>query len=76
MLTVKQVAERLGVCERTVYALVASGALMHYRIGSGRGVIRVSDEALRHYLETCRGATTRPERPRRRTTRKLRHITL
>ena len=49
-MTVKQVAERLEVSTATVYSLVAGGKLRHYRVGNGRGVVRVSDEQLAEYL--------------------------
>lgn len=50
MFSVIQVAERLGVSVACVYALVESMELAHYRIGMGRGTIRVSDEQLQAYL--------------------------
>src|SRR5690349_15084436 len=34
LLTVREVAERLGVCRATVYAMVERGALPHVRIGN------------------------------------------
>jgi excisionase family DNA binding protein len=48
--SVDQVAKRLGVSLACVYALVESKELAHYRIGMGRGTIRVSDEQLQAYL--------------------------
>jgi excisionase family DNA binding protein len=48
--SVNQLAERLGVSAACVYALVESKELAHYRIGMGRGTIRVSDEQLQAYL--------------------------
>ncbi len=53
-LTVKQVAERLGVSPSQVYALCASGKLLHHRFGVGRGAIRVTEEQLALYLEATR----------------------
>ena len=47
---VREVAERLEVSVATVYALVASGKLKCYRVGMGRGCIRVSAEQLAEYL--------------------------
>jgi excisionase family DNA binding protein len=49
--TVKQTATRLEVSMATVYGLVASGKLKHYRIGNGRGVIRIAEEHLAAFLE-------------------------
>lgn len=77
MLTIRDVAERLGISPSTAYALVESHRLPHHRIGVGRGVIRVSEAQLTAYLDTTkqereapRPAVPKPSRPR------LRHITL
>ena len=54
-LTVKQVAERLGVSASQVYALCASGKLPNRRFGNGgRGAIRVSEEQLAEFLEATK----------------------
>jgi excisionase family DNA binding protein len=50
-MTVKQAAEKLEVSQATVYALVASGRLRCYRVGMGRGCIRITDEHLAEYLK-------------------------
>jgi excisionase family DNA binding protein len=50
-MTVKQAADKLEVSQATVYALVASGRLRCYRVGMGRGCIRISDEHLAEYLK-------------------------
>lgn len=34
---VRDAATRLGVSQKTIYGLVESGALAHFRIGNGRG---------------------------------------
>ncbi len=52
-MNVRQTAARLEVSVATVYSLVASGKLKHYRIGNGRGVVRISDE---HFEEFLKGA--------------------
>jgi excisionase family DNA binding protein len=49
-MTVKQVAARLEVSTATVYSLVGCGKLACYRIGTGRGVVRISEEQLSAYL--------------------------
>jgi excisionase family DNA binding protein len=49
-LTVKQVAERLGVAPATVYSLCGGRKLKHQRIGLGRGVIRIREEDLAGYM--------------------------
>ncbi|MEW4569549.1 helix-turn-helix domain-containing protein [Tautonia sp. JC769] len=47
---VREAAQRLDVSPGTVYALVASGRLRCYRVGMGRGSIRISEEHLAEYL--------------------------
>lgn len=56
MLTVKQVAKYLGVSLGAVYALCAQGLLSHFRVGTGRGAIRIALEDLRAYLDRRRYA--------------------
>jgi len=68
VLTVKQAAERLGVSSQVVYALCASKALRHSRVGLRRGTIRISEEALAQYLKgrevgTAAPPPTPPPRP-------------
>lgn len=46
MLTVKQAAQRLDVSKSLVYALCAEGRLKHYRVGIGRGTIRIDESDL------------------------------
>lgn len=53
-LRVKTIAKALRVTDATVYAEIASGRLPSYRIGTGRGTIRVSRVAFAQYL-TDRG---------------------
>ena len=55
-LTVRQVARRLNVDDRTIYSLCSSGALAHHRIGNGRGTIRIMPEDLNRFLERSRVA--------------------
>lgn len=50
-LTVKFVAERLGISRAQVYSLISSGKLPCHRFGNGRGVLRVSEEQLAAFLE-------------------------
>jgi excisionase family DNA binding protein len=74
VLTVKQVAERLNVSLSTVYGLVSHGKLRARRIGTGRGAIRVSEDALQQYLDasvseathaaSTAAPTNRPQRGR------------
>jgi excisionase family DNA binding protein len=53
-LTVKFVAERLGISRAQVYALIANGKLPCHRFGNGRGAIRVSEEQLVRFLEATK----------------------
>jgi excisionase family DNA binding protein len=74
MLTVPEVAGYLRVSRSLVYQLTESGRLPTYRVGMGRGAVRVSKEDLSRYVESCKHETgetvVRP--PRRR--EKLRHL--
>ena len=78
MMTIKDAAERLHVSEKTVRNLLKAGRIAHHRIGAGRGVVRITAEALDRYLAECevkeRDSSSTP--PRRRQRRKLRHIKL
>lgn len=58
MLTVGQVAERLNVSLGTIYAACQSGRLRHYRIGRGRGAIRITEEDLQLFVESGSKAST------------------
>jgi excisionase family DNA binding protein len=49
-MTVRDAAKRLEISPATVYTMVASGRLRCYRVGNGRGVIRISEEHLATYL--------------------------
>ena len=60
LLTVKQVAARLGVSAATVYGLCERRELHHVRVANA---IRVSPDALEAFLRTM--AAARPKRPRR-----------
>ena len=56
MFKVAQIAERLNCSESTVYQLIETGALRHYRCPG----IRISEEQLQAYLqETERGTVSR-----------------
>lgn len=66
-MTVKQAAQQLQVCSGSVYGLLLAGKLKCYRIGSGRGVYRISDEHLREYLAAAeRGVVAEKSPPARR----------
>jgi excisionase family DNA binding protein len=53
-LTVRQVAERLQVSTAVVYQLCAGRKLVHHRVGSGRGTIRIAEEDLAAFVEGCK----------------------
>lgn len=77
MLTVRQAASRLNVSEKTVRNLVSCGKLAHHRIGAGRGVIRISEQALNQHLADSEvRESSPPTSPKRRERRTLRHISL
>jgi excisionase family DNA binding protein len=57
---VPEVASRLDVSASMVYALCASGRLPHVRVGLGRGTIRISEEDLKVFLESCRADRPAP----------------
>ncbi|GAA2838473.1 hypothetical protein GCM10010441_73540 [Kitasatospora paracochleata] len=50
-LRVKDVAKALGVSNETAYREVASGRLPSYRVGTGRGTIRIPRDGFRAYLK-------------------------
>ena len=75
LLTPREVAERLKVSLSTVYGLVESGKLACYRIGLRRGAVRVSEEDLAAYLESCHHSQV-IERQRAVRRVKLKHIRL
>jgi excisionase family DNA binding protein len=54
LLSVQQVASRLGISRGSVYELVKTRRLAAHRVGSGRGTIRISEGDLRDYLGRCR----------------------
>lgn len=74
LLTVEAVAEVLCCAKSTVYELVALGKLAGFRIGPRRGGVRISEDDLLAYLESCRQGP--PEQKPRQRTPKLRYIRL
>ena len=67
-MNVREAAKRLEVSASIVYGLCAQRRLPHVRVGLGRGTIRISEDDLKSFLETCR-----PEPPARPA---LKHIKL
>ena len=74
LLTVRDVAQVLRVSANCVYELVSSGKLVCYRVGIGRGAIRVRRVDVDAYLTACRmeKGEEAPRLPRPR----LKHLTL
>jgi excisionase family DNA binding protein len=74
LLTVREVAEVLRVSANCVYELVSNGKLVCYRVGIGRGAIRVRRVDVDAYLTACRmeKGEQAPRLPRPR----LKHLTL
>ena len=60
-LTVKQVAERLGISEALVYVWIEGGDLPCYRLGGKgkRGTIRVAEADLTAFLEARKSKAER-----------------
>ncbi len=48
-LTVKQAAERLGVCKKTIFRRIASKELPAYK--DGPKTLRISEDDLKEYME-------------------------
>ena len=59
LLKVKQVAQRLNLSIAKTYGLLNGGAIAHFRID---GSLRVSEEALAAYLESCKSEAAAPKR--------------
>lgn len=60
---VKDVAARLEVAPGTVYLLIAQGLMPHYRVGTGRGHIRITEDQLQQYLDANERNKIRPAQP-------------
>ncbi len=53
-LSVAEAATKVGCSQRTIYRLCRDGGLPHYRVGVGRGVIRIRFTDLQQYQRACR----------------------
>jgi len=62
LLTVKQVAEKVGVSESLVYEWCNDGLLPHYRFGKPgrRGKIMVDPDELDGFIASCRHEAKTP----------------
>jgi excisionase family DNA binding protein len=56
-MSVKQAAERLGVSPSLIYSLCAARKLRHFRVGVGRGTIRIPDDALEEVMKVTAAKT-------------------
>ena len=72
LISVADVAERLNVSNACVYRIVQSGKLPCHRIGNGRGTVRIAEEDLAEYLNTCR--VEKSNRAPRLSRSRLKHI--
>lgn len=52
---VSEIAARLRCSLSNVYNLIAAGKLRCYRVGRGRGAIRVSERHIQEYLDSSEG---------------------
>jgi excisionase family DNA binding protein len=74
LLTAREVAAMLRVSANCVYDLIAKGKLACYRVGVGRGAIRLRRSDVEAYLDACR-KEKREEAPRMPRAR-LKHLTI
>jgi len=72
LLDIKQAAEVLSISTSLVYQLVESGQLRAFRVGTGRGILRIRIEDIQAYLDDCQIETA--EEPMRAPRPKLKHL--
>ena len=75
--SVQEVAKLLGISSSLVYALVQKNRLPTYRIGTGRGAIRIADDDLREFLRRSRTEiepTAKKKRKQSSRRKPLRHL--
>ncbi|MEO6088867.1 MAG: helix-turn-helix domain-containing protein [Umezawaea sp.] len=56
MYRVKAVAKMLDVSVATIYRAIESGALRALKVGTGKGALRVPEDAIQEYVTTCQQA--------------------
>lgn len=56
MFRVKAVAEMLDVSVATIYRAIESGTLRALKVGTGRGALRIPDDAVADYVKACQEA--------------------
>lgn len=74
LMKVAEVARRLNCSEGLVYAAIAAGELLHYRLGRGQGGIRVSEAQLAAFLTGREKGDPRATAPQPRHRIRLRHL--
>lgn len=75
LLTVKELAGYLGLSLPETYKLLQSNAITHYRVGAGRGAIRIRESDVESFLEKRKqGRTVVIPPPRRPSQSPLKHI--
>jgi len=53
---VKAVAEMFDVSVATIYRAIESGALQALKVGTGKGALRIPDDAIQEYVTACQQA--------------------
>ncbi len=76
MLSVKQAAEKLGVSVSLTYSLITGRRIRHFRVGNGRGRIRIPEEAIGEYLARVTFAPEQEDPPLAPVRVKLKHLRL
>lgn len=61
MLSIKQLAERLGIATSTAYRIVSARRIGHHKVA---GVIRISEEQIAEYLDATQVERIDPFAPR------------
>lgn len=56
MFRVKAVAELLDVSAATIYRAIESGALRALKVGTGKGALRIPEDAIAEYVKACQEA--------------------
>ena len=56
MYRVKAVAGMLDVSVATIYRAIESGALQALKVGTGKGALRIPEDAVQEYVTACKQA--------------------
>ncbi|WHT21895.1 helix-turn-helix domain-containing protein [Crossiella sp. CA-258035] len=56
MFRVKAVAEQLDVSVATIYRAIENGELCAVRMGTGKGALRIPEDAIAEYIKRCKQA--------------------